>query len=161
MAGKLDPKQLAQAGATANQVLAWDSTANKWVPKTETVGILAFGANNVATTTTTRFLWPWYQDSLAPTTPTQFRVPRACTLRNLRVHHSVTAGNGNNIVYTVRKNGVTTALTCTLASTAADGSDLANTVAFAAGDLIDIVVTKGTAIGTSPTGITASLEAVA
>ena len=161
MAGKLDPKQLAQVGATANQVLAWDSTANKWVPKDATVSFLGFGANSVATTTTTRYLFPWYSDSTAPTTVIQMRVPRACTLRNLRIRHNTGAGNGNSIVYTVRKNGVTTALTCTLASTANDGSDLVNTVAFAAGDLIDIEVTKASAIGTSPTFVVGSIEAVA
>jgi hypothetical protein len=158
---RVDPKQLAQAGATANQVLAWDNATSKWAPKTETVSFLGFGANGVATTTTTRYLFPWYSDTQAPTTAPQMRIPRACTLRNLRIRHNTGAGNGNNIVYTVRKNGVATALTCTLASTANDGSDLVNTVAFAAGDLIDIEVTKGTAIGTSPTFVVGSLEAVA
>jgi len=30
---KLAPKQLQQAGALNNQVLSWDSTAAKWLPK--------------------------------------------------------------------------------------------------------------------------------
>ena len=120
---------------------------------------LGFGASGVSSTTTTRYLWPWYEDSLAQTSAIQMRVPRACTLKNMRVRHNTTAGNGNNIVYTVRKNGTATALTVTLASTASDGSDTTNTVSFAAGDLIDIEVTKASSIGTSPSNITVTIEA--
>lgn len=120
-----------------------------------------FGASSVAATTTTRYLWPWHEDSLAQTAPVQFRVPFGCTLVNLRVRHNNPAGNGNNIVYTVRNNGATTALTCTLASTASDGSDLTNSAVFAAGDLIDIVVTKAASVGTSPSNITATIEVLA
>ena len=161
MAGKLDPKQIAQAGATNGQVLVFNTTTSKWEPQSYTVGFFAFGASGVATTTTTRYLWPWHEDSTAPTSAIQFRVPRACTLRNFRVRHNTGAGNGNNVVYTVRKNGVATSLVATLASTANDGSDLTNSVAFAAGDLIDIEVTKATSIGTTPSDITATLEAIA
>ena len=161
MAGKLAPKQIAQDGATDKQVLTWNNTASKWEPQAVTVAFLGFGASAVSSTTTTRYLWPWHEDSLAQTAPIQYRMPRACTLRNFRVRHNNPAGNGNNIVYTVRKNGVATAVTCTLASTANDGSDLTNSVAFAAGDLIDIEVTKAASVGTSPSDVTATLEAVA
>lgn len=119
---------------------------------------LIFGAGRVIATTTTRYLFPCYSDSVAQTSAVQFRASRAGTLRNLRVRHNIPAGNGNNIVYTIRKNGVATALTVTLASTTADGSDLVNTVGVAAGDLIDIEVTKAAGVGFSPRDVVATVE---
>jgi hypothetical protein len=120
--------------------------------------ILAFGADNVSATTTTRYLDPWFDDSQAPTAPIQFRAPRAGTLRNMRVRHNITAGDGDPIVYTMRINSVASLLTVSLASTASDGSDLVNTVAVAAGDLVDLEVTKADAVGTSPSDIIATME---
>lgn len=63
------------------------------------------------------------------------------------------------ITYTIRVNGVATLLLVAILPTAADGSNLATTIAVAAGDLIDIQVTKA-AIGASPVGITATMEYV-
>ena len=120
--------------------------------------VLSWGNNSVSATTATRYLTPWYDDGLAQTTAIQFRVPRAGTLQNLRVRHNSPGGNGNDIVYTVRVEGVASALTVTLASDAADGSDLANTVAVAAGDRIDIEVTKAAGVGSSPGDVVATLE---
>ncbi len=116
------------------------------------------GAGTIAATTTTRYLTPGYSGAAAPTSPVQYRVPTAGTLRRLRVRVNGTAGNGNAVVYTVRLNGTPTALTCSVASTAADGSDLVNTVAVAAGDLIDIEVTKAASIGAALSDVMASLE---
>jgi hypothetical protein len=119
---------------------------------------MLFGAGQVGSSTTTRYLFPCYSDSLAQTSAVQFRASRAGTLRNLRVRHNITAGNGNNIVYTVRKNGAGTTLTVTSASTTADGSDVAHTVGVAAGDLLDIEITKAAGIGASPRDVVASVE---
>jgi hypothetical protein len=131
-----------------------------WVnpPGTSDTAVLGFGAGNVNASTTTRFLYPWYDDSLAQTTVIQYRAPRAGTLRNLRVRQNVPAGNANLIVYAVRVNGVVTFLLVSMASTATDGSDLVNTVAVAAGDLIDIRVTKVLATGAAVTDVAASVE---
>lgn len=156
---QLAPKQIAQAGATANQALVWNASTGLWTPTTNIVAAFLFGANTLASSTTTRYLWPGYQDSQALTTPVQFRMPFACTLTQFRVRHNTAAGNGNNVVYTVRQNGTATALVVTMASTASDGSDLTDSAAFAAGDLVDIQVTKASGIGTSPSYIIASLEA--
>lgn len=120
--------------------------------------ILGWGSNSVGSTVATRYLEPWFGDNLAPTTPTQWRAVRPGTAKNARVRHNGTAGNGNAIVYTLRKEGVATALTVSLASTASDGSDLVNTVAFAAGDRLDIEITKAAAIGASPTNVVWEME---
>ena len=121
---------------------------------------LILGANSVSATTTIRYLYPGYSSNLAQTTLAQFPVPRAGTLMNLFILHNAPAGNGNAIVYTVRKNGVATALAVTLASTGSLGSDLANSVAVVAGDLIDIEVTKALGIGSTPNHVVAMMELV-
>jgi hypothetical protein len=80
------------------------------------------------------------------------------SLRNMRVRQQIPAGNGNAIVYTLRVNGVASALAVSILSTAQDGSDLVDTVAVVAGDEIDIQVTKALAIGTSPNDIEVTME---
>jgi hypothetical protein len=119
--------------------------------------VITFGNDSVGASVTTRYLSPWFEDTLAQTVPAQWRIPRAGTLRSLRVHQNGPAGNGGLIVYTVRINGVATALSVSMASTAADGSDLVDSVVVAAGDLIDIEITKALAIATSPTDVLASM----
>jgi hypothetical protein len=76
----------------------------------------------------------------------------------LRVRHNGTAGNGNLIVYTIRINNAGTLLLVSLASTSNDGSNLANTVVVAGGELIDLEVTKALSTGTSPERIEAIVE---
>jgi hypothetical protein len=46
---------------------------------------LIFGANKLASSTTTRYLFPGYSDSLAQTAAIQFRAARAGTLKNMMV----------------------------------------------------------------------------
>ena len=125
---------------------------------TATAPMLAWGNSGVSATTTTRYLTPWYDDSLAKTSAVQFRVTRAGTIRKLRVRHNSPAGNGNAIVYTLRVEGVATALSVSMASTDADGSDLVNSVAVNDGDRIDIEVTKAASTGASPSDILAVVE---
>lgn len=120
--------------------------------------MLAWGNSGISATTTTRFLAPFYDDSLAKTSVVQFRVTRDGTLRKLRVRQNSPAGNGNDIVYTVRVEGVATALSVTMASTATDGADLVNEIAVVDGDRIDIEVTKAAGVGASPSDIMAVLE---
>jgi hypothetical protein len=85
-------------------------------------------------------------------------MPRAGLLRNFGIRHNTPAGNGNAVVYTVRQNGVATALSVSLISTGSDGFDLANSVSFAAGDLVDIEVTKAADIANGVLNVVASLE---
>ena len=123
--------------------------------------ILLWGSNSVAATTVTRYLPPSYDSSLASLTPVQYRIPAPMTLRNMRVRHDSPAGNGSPIVYTIRKENVATALTVSLDSDVADASNLVDSVTFAAGELIDLEVTKAAGIGSSPTDILVSVEVVA
>jgi hypothetical protein len=127
-------------------------------PGTIASAVLVWGDTNIGATTTTRYLTPGYANSVAKTTALQLRMPRSGTLQNFYLRHTSGGGNGNNIVYTFRKNGVATGLTVTLASTANDASDLVNTVTVAKGDLIDIEITKAAGIAGSPTDVIATVE---
>jgi len=120
--------------------------------------VLTWGAGSVTATTTTRYLFPGFDSGTAQTSAIRFRVPRAGKIRKMRVHHNVTAGNGNAIVYTLRVEGAASALTVSLASTASEGADNVNSVAVANDDLIDIEVTKAASIGTTPGDIMVTVE---
>lgn len=142
----------------ADGATTWDVVYPVVIPPGADTPVLGWGNGSVSATVTTRYLSPWYDDSLAQTIPVRWRVPRAGTIRSMRVRHNVTAGNGNAIVYTLRVNGVATLLSVSLASTATDGSDLVDSIAVADGDLIDIEVTKALAVGTSPSDIALVVE---
>ena len=78
----------------------------------------------------------------------QVPVPRAGVLRNLRVKCQTAPGTGNTDAVTVRVNGVNSALTCNVVTTATTGSDLTHAPAVAAGDLVSVQVVQGaTSIG--------------
>jgi hypothetical protein len=145
-----DPSILARSGAAIIGISpsALRSTAFFW------------GNGSVAGTTATRYLEPGYEGGTAPlvTAIVQIRAPFAGTLRNLFIRQGGPSGNGNPIVYTVRVNGVASALSVSIPSTTANGSNTVATAAVAQGDLIDIEVTKALAIGASPSRITATME---
>ena len=119
---------------------------------------LLWGDNAVGSSTSTRYLTPGYDDGFSDTSPTQIRASRAGTIRNMRVRHSLPAGNGNVVVYPLRVNSAATDLSVSLASTVSDGSDLVTSIAVAAGDLLDIQITKAAKVGKTPRNIAASLE---
>jgi len=148
----------AATAPTAGQTLVASSTTlAAWI--TPAYPVLVFGGETVTATTTTRYLPPGYAGGTdVPINPVALRVPRAGVLRQLYLRHNQTAGNGNSIVYTVRVNGVASALSVSLASTSQNGADTSNSIAVAAGDYIDIEVTKASSVGTSPAAIVATLE---
>jgi len=117
-----------------------------------------WGNSGLTASTTTRYLSPGCTDDTAHTTITEFRVTRAGTFSKMRVRHNTASGNGNSIVYTLLVNGVASALTVSMASTASDGSDLVNTAAVAVGDLVSLQVTKAAGIASSPSDIVVSTE---
>lgn len=52
MAGKLHPKQLAQAGATNGQVLAYNTASGQWGPSTNSASVASSSASATGSTTT-------------------------------------------------------------------------------------------------------------
>ena len=136
-----------------------DKTKLDGLPATPKTGAFIWGNDSIGTSTTARFLAPGYSAGSAPITANaQFRIPTAGTVKTLRVRHNTVGVGAANITYTLRKNSTGTALTCTMAASGADASDLANSFSVAAGDLLDITVTKAAGITTSPVGILASVE---
>ena len=122
-----------------------------------TVGsFLLWGNNSVAAAADTRVLAPGYDRTTANISGSEtgggsegaWRAPRAGTILNLRVRHNAAVGNGNAVVYTLRVNGILTALTASrVTGVIGDSSDLVNSVAVVAGDLIEMVASKALGIG--------------
>lgn len=65
-------------------------------------------------------------------------VPHALTLDMLRVIVTTAPGGAASWTVTIMKNGVATALTCTISGSSTSAQDLTHSVSFAAGDLISI-----------------------
>lgn len=141
--------------------VVWKNTdgLDTWSPVgSSSVPLLMFGNASVGSTATTRYLSAGSTGTLAETAPSQLRVTRDGTLSNLSISHNIPDGNGNDIVYTVRKNGIPTSLSVSLASTSPVDVDVANQVSVIAGDSIDIEVSKASGIAKSPRNIVGTLE---
>ena len=120
-----------------------------------------WGNDSVSSAINTRYLTPGYEGGTAPlvsSTRQALRAPRAGTLRNLYVEHNGLGGGGNLIVYTVYVNGAATLLAVSIAANAATASNLVDTVAVAAGALVEIIVSKAANLGGSPSNIVTSVE---
>jgi hypothetical protein len=146
-------------GTTAGFMTAANFTKLSNIATGAMRAVLTWGNQDVAVNTTTRYLQPGYGTITAGTLEIVLPVTTAGVVRNLSVKHRVAAGNGNNIVYTVMKNGVATALTVTVASNSTTVvSDTTNNFSVASGDVLSLRVTKAAGIGTSPTEIVATAE---
>jgi hypothetical protein len=68
----------------------------------------------------------------------QLAMPSNGTVQELHATVDQPVGGGNSIVFTVRKNGASTPVTCTISGTARSCSDPSNAVGFTTGDLISV-----------------------
>ena len=68
-------------------------------------------------------------------------MPMAGTVSDFYVILNTNPGDSKSYTFVVRKNGDNTPVTCTISGTDTTGSDLTNSVSFAAGDYISIMVT--------------------
>ena len=110
--------------------------------------------NNVAVTigtSTTSFISFCAFTTNSAEASRQIIIPISGTIRNLYVLTSTTQSANNSQVCTVRKNGANTAVTVTIAASAAAGtfSDTTNTVSVAAGDRLALQVQNNAASGTA------------
>ena len=117
---------------------------------------LLFGAEAVATNATLRYLYPGYNPAIAQTNAIPVPMTRSGTLRGMYINQ-IGDGNGTNLTYTVRVNGVATAMAITMASTDNAASNIADSVAVNVGDLVDIEVSKAGGLGSSPDEIICSI----
>jgi len=120
-----------------------------------------FGARAIGTSVSTRYLFPSYADALAHLSPVQLEVPAgtpafSAVRINVR-HNNPSPGGTETITYTLRVNGVATALAVTVLQTAASGSASA-VVAIPAGALVDIEVTKSGGLGNAPDDVVCLVE---
>jgi Pectate lyase superfamily protein len=119
---------------------------------------LCMGAQSVGVGTAAVFLAPG-TGLAAAATEIQFVVPRAGTLRNMRL--ACLAGTGVAVVtYTLRRNGANTTLALAVANTATNGTG-SGSATVAKGDRISVSVTKAAivAAGQSQVAITFELTA--
>jgi len=142
----------------------WSSTTAGGGGTTDTA-VLYWGNSSVANSTASRILDPGYGNRTAPLTSgtsiQRMRIARAGTLRNLFVLHNNPGGSGAAITYTVRVNGTPTIITVGVASTSASGADTTNSVVVAAGDIVDIEVTKAAVAGAGSRRPEVSIEVAA
>lgn len=99
-----------------------------------------WGASTSGTNAAVRYLHPEYSDSAVSTTIIEYEFTHAVTLSLMRVRANGAGTGTGNLVYTLYKNGSPTALSATVAATAVSGQDLANSVAFVAGDRVALAV---------------------
>lgn len=98
-----------------------------------------WGAADINQANGTRVMPPGWSDSLGTNTPIGFRAPRAGVIRNFTARHNRVNGNGLNVQYAIRKNGVITAASVTIASGAVTSGLSTTQVTVAANDLIECV----------------------
>jgi hypothetical protein len=121
---------------------------------------LGWGSGSIGTTTTPRYLYPWYSELIAEVGELGFVATRSGNLSNFSVYQNIPEGNGNTITYRVRVAGVATPLVVNLASTDFFGIDVTNVVSVTAGDLVSILVSKSLGIGKSPRNVVAAADFV-
>ena len=102
--------------------------------------LLAWRSLNYGGTTSTRYLHRRFVDLAVSSSETPSKIPlsSAGVLRNLLVGGDNSIGGGTSVAYTVRVNGVDTALTVTLSSGTQSGSDTAHSVSVASGDVASL-----------------------
>ncbi len=108
-----------------------------------------------------RFLFPYSGVPVAAAvSERRILVPRAGTLRNLRARALTPVAGSGTITYTVRVNGVSSALACTVskASSPHEGSDTSNSVSVAAHDRVSLQIQYSSITAPNPTTILVSAE---
>lgn len=104
------------------------------------------------------YLVPGFDGLGAPKDPVAYHVPTKGKLDLLRLHNRIGGAGAGTLKYTLRVNGVPSALTLTTPAVATDGSDLAHSVSVNAGDLVDLKVDPAGTVSASPTDIVCSVR---
>ena len=115
---------------------------------------IAWGNGGVFSSTTTRFMDPAFNGARnATTVEVGFPLLRAGKFRQLCATHTAGKGNGSDITYTLRINGVDTSLAVTVPSDSTSPVVATGTVPFVFGDTASIKITKAGSVGISPDDI--------
>ncbi len=148
------------------QVLTYNSTSGLWVnqsiPATTSTQLWNFQLANTIATSATTWIGVGITGGTNESTSTVI-MPVACTLSDMyTMHYNTTQPATGSQVFTVRKNGVDTALSITISAgsvpTTTPYSNTANSVTFAAGDKLSIRrVNNATATGGAVNGLSFKL----
>jgi hypothetical protein len=151
---------------TNGQVLTYNSTSGLWVnqsiPATTSTQLWNFQLANTIATSATTWIGVGVTGGTNESTSTVI-MPVACTLSDMyTMHYNTTQPATGSQVFTVRKNGVDTALAITISAgsvpTTTPYSNTANSVTFAAGDKLSIRrVNNATATGGAVNGLSFKL----
>ncbi len=108
-------------------------------PDNEGEVIYIGGSDNFSTTSTTSRYSYLIPSNLNWSDNNGFRdaITSTCKIKNLYVQLSAAPGAGEARTFTLRKNGVATALTVTISGTNTTGNNTADTVSFSDGDVVD------------------------
>ncbi len=121
---------------------------------------ITFGAGDTTAAATAVFMGPGYITT-APATEPQQPMTRPGTIRNLRVQVATAGVGSQTVTYTIRKNGVDTALLTTINNTSTGlVSDLADTFTVVAGDLLSLKITKAAGVTSGQLQVIATVELV-
>lgn len=105
---------------------------------------LIFGANASGNANGTRHLHPGYSDSATHTQPLQRTMARAGILRNMYVHANGAGTGSGSLTYSLTVDGVAR-LSVTVGATETDGSNTADSYAYAKGAKLGCtVIANGT-----------------
>ena len=164
---ELDELHGVQITSVANgQVLTYNSTSNLWVnqsiPATTSTQLWNFQLANTIALSATTWIGVGLTGGTNESTATVI-MPFACTLSDMyTMHYNTTQPATGSQVFTVRKNGVDTALAITISAgsvpTTTPYSNTTNSVTFAAGDKLSIRRTNNAvAIGGAVNGLSFKL----
>jgi hypothetical protein len=149
---------------TNGQVLTYNSTSDLWVNQSipATTQLWNFQLANTIATSATTWIGVGVTGGTNESTATVI-MPFACTLSDMyTMHYNTTQPATGSQVFTVRKNGVDTALAITISAgsvpTTTPYSNTSNSVTFAAGDKLSIRrVNNATAVGGAVNGLSFKL----
>lgn len=130
------------------------------VPASGARGVLLFASTGGSPSTSTRFLEDYLGGLVNSTLEVFALVPAAGTLRNLRVRARTAPVGVGSIGYTVRVNGVASALACSVSQGAAPhaGSDTVNSVAVVGGDKVSVAILQTVLPGTNGADFVVTME---
>ena len=111
------------------------------------------GSSGTVSNSVTHYISPVTQDRASSTTEANVQAlsPISATFGSLNIRLSGSPGSGKSFLFTLRKNGADTTLTCTVADTNTTCSDTTHTVSMAPGDVFSVSsVPSGTPTARSP-----------
>lgn len=147
--------------------IGWEYESTDPVPLTDEAfsvnapyirGQFLFGATDIGSDTTEKYLWPGGPMGAAPTVKPHYRSAYAGTIRRMHVRQNTAAGNGEDIIYTLYVNNNATSMTVTIASDVVDSKRQSPHPTFPENALMEVRVTKALDIATSPTNILVALQ---